>query len=639
MRKTRTKEKDETGDDKRATNATTNDSQNKGPWVSPEIVECIEKLNYTVTPLDVSLQTGLPLREVQQQLNAAAILSGGRIEPRFPSSPTNPTHVLSIIQNGKEEAAEEIEGKRATSLISPILVYVFDPNLQSKLQKAGWRQMLSLFLKKSRKALFFGLRLSFGIALIASIVIAAIFAILIWIYLQNLNRGGDGGGGRERGRGGGGGGFSPFPPGGPGGGPLMGGPRFDFGDLWLFLMWQSHMDRVDRRTRYYYQQPQAYLPYPQQQGFRGGGAGGAGGYYPQHPLPIGAPSLPFPVSSPPPPPPPPGDEETGTGRRTAGRGREEMGFLEVVFSFLFGEKNTNRSKKKAFRVLASLINSNGGWLIAEQAVPYLDDVLLLPGAEEGIEQEGRRRTTPSSQHEGYILPIVHHFSGSVASTDDGQLVYLFPLQQLSTSSPVSSGIEESGTPSQLLSQLPPSPPLLEEPLIFSRATGQQLMWAFGLGLVNLLEVLGLGLLLFAGDGSLFRVLLEGGQRGGRGVPRGGREVEEGQLSVEAIVEFVEPILRPLWWGLLIYAIFFMAVPLFRWLWIKFLENKRILRRNERRMEKCEVAVSKLQSEEVQRKLQLARRVARSHFAAASSSSSSSSSVVPSALLPSGLTIQ
>jgi len=93
----------------------------------------------------------------------------------------------------------------------------------------------------------------------------------------------------------------------------------------------------------------------------------------------------------------------------------KMNFFEVIFSFLFGDGDPNNNlEQRRVRAIASLIRHNNGVVIAEQVRPYLDEELL------------RTNSNGSSVHEGYMIPILHHFEGFAKSNDGGELIYLFP---------------------------------------------------------------------------------------------------------------------------------------------------------------------------------------------------------------------
>jgi len=158
----------------------------------------------------------------------------------------------------------------------------------------------------------------------------------------------------------------------------------------------------------------------------------------------------------------------------------EMSFLEVVFSLLFGDGNPNRNiQQKRTLAIASLIRHNSGVIIAEQAKPYLDDCLL-----------GRNS---SDRHEGFILSILKLFDGRAESTDDGQLVYIFSHMKTSKIRIFSPDLNLNHTSTNEV--IPP--PVYENTWNFSKAQTSQLLLAYGLGVLNVI-------LLF-----VFKRLLEG----------------------------------------------------------------------------------------------------------------------------------
>jgi hypothetical protein len=92
------------------------------------------------------------------------------------------------------------------------------------------------------------------------------------------------------------------------------------------------------------------------------------------------------------------------------RDPNEMGFLEGVFSFLFGDGNPNSNlEERRWRAIAAVIRNNQGVVTAEQITPYLDDI--------GRVSEG---------YEDYMIPVLAKFNGMPQVSDQGTLVYSFP---------------------------------------------------------------------------------------------------------------------------------------------------------------------------------------------------------------------
>lgn len=146
---------------------------------------------------------------------------------------------------------------------------------------------------------------------------------------------------------------------------------------------------------------------------------------------------------------------------TAANPAPKLGFLEAVFSVLFGDGNPNRNlEQKRFQAIANLIRQHQGAVIAEQVAPYLDEV--------------------SSTNEDYMLPVLVKFNGYPQVSETGELAYIFPdLQQVATEREAQSG------PGYLL----------ELPWSFSRASQGQVLQTIGLGVFYLAIALVLGGLL------------------------------------------------------------------------------------------------------------------------------------------------
>jgi hypothetical protein len=114
-------------------------------FLNPKVIDSIEQLNYRVTVGDVAVQSGLDLQTAQQDLLALASASGGH---------------LQVTETGE---------------VAYLFARDFRKILRSNSLKlrllAGWQQVW--------KILFYAIRISFGILLIASICIIAIAILLI----------------------------------------------------------------------------------------------------------------------------------------------------------------------------------------------------------------------------------------------------------------------------------------------------------------------------------------------------------------------------------------------------------------------------------------------------------------------------
>jgi hypothetical protein len=131
---------------------------------------------------------------------------------------------------------------------------------------------------------------------------------------------------------------------------------------------------------------------------------------------------------------------------------EKMGFLEGVFSFIFGEGDPNRDvEERRWRLIGRKIRQEQGVVTAEQLAPYLEG--------------------PYNEQEDYMLPALVKFDGQPQVSDTGELVYVFPQLQVSANESYESGTTES---------------LVEKLWKFSEADGTTLTWAGLLGVANFL---------------------------------------------------------------------------------------------------------------------------------------------------------
>lgn len=210
-------------------------------------------------------------------------------------------------------------------------------------------------------------------------------------------------------------------------------------------------------------------------------------------------------------------------RRRDRRESSEFNFLEAVFSFLFGDGNPNANlEEKRWQEIGTVIRNNQGAVIAEQIAPYLDNL------GEKYQQE----------YEDYMLPVLVRFNGKPQVSPEGQIVYYFPELQVKASN----------------KQRQPVAPYLDEiPWRFSAASSGQIMLSAGLGVVNIVGALILGSLLTGGTAA----------------------------KIGGLVGFVQGI----YWLLLAYGIGFLAIPLVRYFWIQW-RNEKIAARNRERLERA-----------------------------------------------------
>ncbi|MBU7587538.1 MAG: hypothetical protein KAF91_32735 [Nostoc sp. TH1S01] len=211
-------------------------------------------------------------------------------------------------------------------------------------------------------------------------------------------------------------------------------------------------------------------------------------------------------------------------RRQNSRQGSEMNFFEAVFSFLFGDGNPNaKLEERRWQEIATVIRSQRGAVAAEQIAPYLDD--LGPSY--------------TQEYEDYMLPVLLRFNGQPKVSSEGQIVYYFPEIQVQAS--------KKGRQSV--------PVYLEElPWRFSKAGSGQIMLSAGLGVLNFVGALILG--------NLLRDGIVAAQLGG-------------------LVAFVQGI----YWLLLAYGTGFLGVPLIRYFWIQW-RNQKIAARNRDRLSRA-----------------------------------------------------
>lgn len=163
----------------------------------PKIVQSIEKLDYRVTVGDVAAQAGLELNFAQQGLLALASEAGGH---------------LQVAETGD-------------------IVYLFPKNFRSILRSKYWQLRWQQTWSKIWKVLFYIIRISFGIILIASILLMMVAIIAIAIAINSSNDDREGGRGNSY-----------------GGGGIYFLPRFWLGDIfWWFDPGYNHRRRQQRK--------------------------------------------------------------------------------------------------------------------------------------------------------------------------------------------------------------------------------------------------------------------------------------------------------------------------------------------------------------------------------------------------------
>ncbi|KAL9184642.1 hypothetical protein ACHAXT_012612 [Thalassiosira profunda] len=122
------------------------------------------------------------------------------------------------------------------------------------------------------------------------------------------------------------------------------------------------------------------------------------------------------------------------GRGGRERSPDEMGFLESVFSYVFGDGNPNGDvEERRIALVAEMIRQNGGAVTAEQLAPFCDEAPMP------LTAEGKLGEERVYVDESFVLPIVTKLDGTPQVTEDGDIVYTFPeLMTSATTKPVSS---------------------------------------------------------------------------------------------------------------------------------------------------------------------------------------------------------
>ena len=104
--------------------------------------------------------------------------------------------------------------------------------------------------------------------------------------------------------------------------------------------------------------------------------------------------------------------------------RAELGFLESVFSYIFGDGDPNNNIEEVrVRAAAAMIKANGFAVTAEQLAPFSSppDSLDLTDSQAILS-------------ESFVLPIVTALGGIPAATADGDIVYVREASRMYASS-------------------------------------------------------------------------------------------------------------------------------------------------------------------------------------------------------------
>ena len=126
-----------------------------------------------------------------------------------------------------------------------------------------------------------------------------------------------------------------------------------------------------------------------------------------------------------------------TATATVNKDPEEMGFLEGVFSYIFGDGNPNPGlEERRLSLVANMIRNHEGSVTAEQLAPYCHDVPPPPNANADLQMY---------VDESFVLPIVTQLNGEPRVTEDGDIIYVFPELQQSVATTWSTNMQNKST--------------------------------------------------------------------------------------------------------------------------------------------------------------------------------------------------
>ncbi|GMH32388.1 hypothetical protein BSKO_00222 [Bryopsis sp. KO-2023] len=226
----------------------------------------------------------------------------------------------------------------------------------------------------------------------------------------------------------------------------------------------------------------------------------------------------------------------------------EMGFMQAVYSVVFGDGNPNSEfEEERWNLIGKYIQSRGGVVVGEELAPYLDP----PKSNNVYDMDAGLYPD-----EGYMLPVLVRFGGEPDVDSKGNLLYVFPKFQQSATKRAT---------------LPPAQPYVQErpwKLTIAKKTQQVLV-----GLLAVANVVGVQIL-----GNLLA-----------------ETPELAQLAPGLV-------------GLKVYAWSFVAIPLVR-LFLNYLRNNKILERNEAREQAA--TLLKFPTDEVREKMSSARQESKS----------------------------
>eukprot|EP00164_Ancoracysta_twista_P005841 GFYU01008037.1.p1 GENE.GFYU01008037.1~~GFYU01008037.1.p1 ORF type:complete len:577 (+),score=90.99 GFYU01008037.1:57-1787(+) len=506
-----------------------------------------------------------------------------------------------------------------TTATGVVPVYVFPLPASSLLAQLKSQERVSAVKAfwRSRVVPWFWiiLRASFGVALVLSLSIVMLALAVIMIAMASQGQRGD----RGRGRDIIGGGHTPFFPGGGGGGGfnLFGGRGLSFWDM-LMIRQLLRDARGHREGHWYAGGTRQYRPLVQRgdSGGRGSVSCGPSSSQPRRVVdgrllrsndPAADPDS---TSRRHPGEPYDSDSSTssddggdgdvigsGTGNgRGRRRGRSgDVSFLESVFSFLFGDRDPNRHiERHRWRMVAAVVRVNGGVIAEEQILPFLD----LP---HNVTPDTASSLSVASSYRSHMYDVIAKFQGCPEASDEGTLVYRFPALQHTSDEGLARTLctavaqqKQSYTSLQYDTNLH----FKERLHRFSKNTSQNPLY---LGIANLVVVL------------IFNRFRTAGV------------IEKYIHTMPRLHAGVVSLVNLMFYPLLAYALLYLMLPGLRYLWITYVVNPRITRRNERREQQGRALTALLEeiessatlsepAEKLRSKLSYMRRFAGVHMA-------------------------
>ena len=242
----------------------------------------------------------------------------------------------------------------------------------------------------------------------------------------------------------------------------------------------------------------------------------------------------------------------------------EMGFLDGVFSFLFGDGFPGPSEAERWSHLATFIRQQAGVVTAEQLLPLLHPLPALADVQKGgcggDVDVGKLAASSGAQHS--VMSVLARFGGKPVAVKLGAedkvdaLIYDFPRLR----DAISTGADDPEAGGDATDAWVPAA-LEEEAWCFSQASDSQQTWALGLGAINFL-----GAMWLRRQAAIFGAL---------------------PAKASPLLRML-PLALSISWVLQAYATLFLLIPAFRYCFI-LSANGQISNRNAQRRGVAEAA--------------------------------------------------